>query len=206
MATNYMNLIGQYYPATETSCAGAPTVYTNITWISAQISQAELDGIGLLDYKVNLITEFGDNATNEIIDGFLSSALGFPHWYDSEQEDQINLIGAVATQSTMPYSCRAATPGSQEIDLGGLTVGTDSTSFANDTTTYDAEIVIDGTSTFVSVEGSTVQTFDDLLTQVQGDLDLGTNGSTVTLVNGNLTITSALYEDTSTVNIIDTSV
>jgi len=205
MATNYMNLIGQYYPAAEAWSSGNPTVYANINWITTPIPEAELNGKQLLDYMTIKLVAFGANAEAEIIDGFESEALGSPHWYDSERDDQLNLIGAVATQSTMPYSCRPGINSAIVIDVNGTKVGTDATGFANDATTYDAEIVIDGVSTFVSIEGATAQTIDDLVTQIQGDLDLGTNPASVVLSGGNLTLGSGVYDVTSSINIVDTT-
>jgi hypothetical protein len=43
-----------------------------------------------------------------IIGGFTSSALGAPHRYDSEEVDQLNLIGAVATGGDLVYRCTDA--------------------------------------------------------------------------------------------------
>lgn len=43
-----------------------------------------------------------------IISGFVSSALGEPHTYDSYETDQLNLIGALALGIDMPYRCADA--------------------------------------------------------------------------------------------------
>lgn len=43
-----------------------------------------------------------------IVGGFASSALGSPHTYDSELEDQLNLIGAVGLGTDLPYRCADA--------------------------------------------------------------------------------------------------
>ena len=40
-----------------------------------------------------------------IVGGFASSALGTAHTYDSELEDQLNLIGAVGLGIDLPYRC-----------------------------------------------------------------------------------------------------
>ncbi|MGK4311646.1 hypothetical protein ACSMFX_26140 [Pseudomonas mosselii] len=38
--------------------------------------------------------------------GFLSSALGAPHQYSSQLDDQLNLTGAILRGLDMPYACR----------------------------------------------------------------------------------------------------
>ena len=70
MSTNYIKLIGDYYPEAEAYCVGSPTVYSNIVWETTAISQAVLDGVQLIDYKTQKIVGFGGTATAEIIDGF----------------------------------------------------------------------------------------------------------------------------------------
>lgn len=44
----------------------------------------------------------------KIVGGFSSAALGAPHTYDSEEADQLNLIGAIALNSDLPYRCTDA--------------------------------------------------------------------------------------------------
>lgn len=41
-----------------------------------------------------------------ITDGFQSSALGTPHQYSSQLDDQLNLTGAILRGLDMPYACR----------------------------------------------------------------------------------------------------
>lgn len=45
------------------------------------------------------IVELDNLCEKQIIGGFVSNALGTPHWYKSELTDQLNLIGAVATNA-----------------------------------------------------------------------------------------------------------
>lgn len=200
---SYIDAIGQYFPDAKVHCVGNGTDYNSIVWETTQISQADLDAVILIDYKTVKILEFSEYAKEEIVAGFNSDALGYPHFYDSDADDQLNLIGAVTTNSDMPYSCRPLTQGYQIVDVGGAILGTDATGFANDTTTYDAEVQVDGVSVYVSVVGQNAQTYDALITQIQADLDLGTEASTVTIVNGNIEFKSASYGNTSTINIVD---
>lgn len=45
----------------------------------------------------------------EITGGFASSALGSVHTYDSDETDQLNLIGAVGMGADLPYKCADVT-------------------------------------------------------------------------------------------------
>ena len=172
MVINYLEILGEYFPGSEAYTTGAATDYSTLEWITTPIAQADLDAKALYDYIVRKIIDFSLLAKGEIIAGFESTALGTPHWYDSETEDQLNLIGAVTTGVTMPYSCRASSSGMQEINFGGLRSGTDPTGFADSNTTHNSEIVVDGISTYVSITGSEAQTFDQFLIQIQLDLNL----------------------------------
>lgn len=201
---NYVALIGEFYSDVEVSCVGDGTDYSSLVWKSTVVSQAELDSVHLTAYKDAKIAEFSANTQAEIIDGFDSNALTTPHVYDSEFEDQVNLIGAVATQSDMYYSCREYTNGYQTVNVGGAKVGTDLTGFANDTTLYNAEVVVDGSSTYLSIEGQTAQTIDALLTVMNTDADFGALAS-VSLVSGNIKVKSKSFGSSSTVQIINTN-
>jgi len=197
---NYIDLLAAYFVGTEAYCTGDPTIYSDIVFVSTPISQSDLDGQQLYDYKVQQITAFSVSAKTEIINGFESNALGSPHGYDSAAEDQLNLIGAVASSSTMNYSTRPETQGTQLVDIGGTTIGTDLTGFLNNATMYNAEVKIDGISEYLSVAGQDAQTIDQLIALL--NIDFGVN-ATVLLSGGNILITSSSYGSTSTVNIID---
>lgn len=67
---------------------------------------------------------------------------------------------------------------------------------------YTATVVVDGVSYAVSVNGSTVATFADLITAIQNSLGAA---ATVSLVGGNIQITSATIGSASTVLITDTN-
>ncbi|WP_016761230.1 DUF4376 domain-containing protein [Leptospira weilii] len=42
---------------------------------------------------------------SKIVSGFTSSALGSPYFYDSDRDDQLNLVGLVSLNSSVPYKC-----------------------------------------------------------------------------------------------------
>lgn len=200
MAKNYIDILGEYFPGVEAYCSGDPTVYANVVWVSTPIAQVDLDAAVLADCKTDRILLFATYAQDEIVDGFLSSALGYPHMYDSEPEDQLNLIGAATTQADMDYSCRASSAGYQIIDVGGAVVGTDATGFVNDPTVYNVEVVIDGVSEYFSIAGQDAQDYDTLIAAINADF---LNKATISIVSGNLKLVSDSYGATSTISIID---
>lgn len=50
--------------------------------------------------------EFDTACESAITAGFQSSALGAPHQYSSQLDDQLNLTGAILRGLDMPYACR----------------------------------------------------------------------------------------------------
>jgi phage tail sheath protein FI len=67
---------------------------------------------------------------------------------------------------------------------------------------YTATVVVDGVLHAVSINGATITTFADLITGIQNSLG---SAATVTLVGGNIQITSATIGGASTVLITDTN-
>ena len=202
MAINYLDIIGEYYPDAQATCIGNPEVYAEINWITDPIDQAELEAVYLTDYKTQKIIYFSELTREDIINGFVSTALGTPHLYDSQPEDQLNLTGSVASQLDMYYACYAYTAGSQIVDVGGTKTETDSTGFANDLTTYNAEIIVDGVSAYLSIAGQDAQTYGDLIIEINNDVDFSA-GAYAELVNGNIRIVSKTYGSASIVSIQD---
>lgn len=78
------------------SYPGGPTIYIP--------TDQEIDQhpTYLLETKISKINELSLACKNDIISGFESSALGTPHIYDSEEVDQLNLVGSVATTAPTP--------------------------------------------------------------------------------------------------------
>lgn len=69
-------------------------VYTSRGW------EIDLEKLRLqITNKVNGICAI------KIISGFTSSALGSPHLYDSNQDDQLNLVGLVSLNEIVMYKC-----------------------------------------------------------------------------------------------------
>lgn len=59
----------------------------------------------LEEVKEYAINKIDTRTRDSLIGGFQSSALGAPHTYDSDEIDQMNLIGAVATGLSVDYKC-----------------------------------------------------------------------------------------------------
>lgn len=52
------------------------------------------------------VLAINNGCSNSITAGFTSSALGAPHSYSSQLDDQLNLTGSVLRGLDMPYACR----------------------------------------------------------------------------------------------------
>ena len=70
-----------------------------------QPTQAELDSQALENAKSEKTNEINLLCKNEIISGFTSSALGNKHYYQSDELDQLNLIGVVAGNTDDMFKC-----------------------------------------------------------------------------------------------------
>ena len=97
----YIEIIGEYYPEYQVNSPDAYD-YDAIIWGAEQpIAKEALDAYGLVMYKTERIIEMSEQAEQDIVDGFYSTALGSPgFWYDSSQEDQLNLIGSTTAGDT----------------------------------------------------------------------------------------------------------
>ena len=202
MTVNYLDIIGDYYETAEVYTEGDPTNYNDLVWETTPISQAELDAVWLVDYKTQKLIYFSELATEDVVSGFDSSALGTPHHYDSQPEDQLNLVGSVATNTDMFYACRAYTNAYQIVNVGGARTGTDSTGLPNNTTHCDCEIKFEGASTYLSIQGQDAQTYQELIDAINADLDFSDKG-VASIENGNIKIESKVYGASSTVQILD---
>lgn len=206
---NYIDLIGKYYTDSIVHTTGDPAVYDDIVWETTPIPQAELDLTYLIELKTEKILEFSEFARQTIIGGFESSALGSPHYYDTEPEDQLNMIGVVTSGTDGPYACRLATQGTQAYTFSipgspqTLIEATTPTGLANDTTTYTATINVDGQDVNISVEGSSAQTFGDLVTEINNQFPGSPAIASIELLSGNIVCTSTSYGSSSTISTTD---
>ena len=114
---NYISCIATNFPNTVVICRGDVNAYNNIEWVSGDPlpSEQQLIEAYISNFKLEKIASLSLECEEQIIAGFESSALGSPHYYDSEIVDQMNLIGAVSTiapMTNMPdgfvieYACR----------------------------------------------------------------------------------------------------
>lgn len=96
---DYMTCLSSCFSTTFAVCTGDPNVYNNIVWVDGDPlpDQATMDASRFSALQNSAISALSDICANIITSGFISSALGTPHLYDSEDVDQINLIGATTT-------------------------------------------------------------------------------------------------------------
>lgn len=126
---SYIGVISENFPTTK--CHAMGKLYSDIIWgANTPIDQTTLDVLILAAVKRERILDLSNFAYVDITSGFSSSALGAVYYYDSEQEDQINLIGAVTSASSVPFSCR--------------TTPTSSKSYLTHTTAQLLQILNDG--------------------------------------------------------------
>ena len=78
------------------------------------------------------------------------------------------------------------------------------TGLPNNTTVYNCQITVDGTQTYISQQGSTIQTFTDLINALNVDADFSAL-AVASIVNGNIRLTSKSYGANSTIQILDTN-
>lgn len=90
-------------------------------------------------------------------------------------------------------------PASQSILYTEQKLPTTATSLLNDSTTYSATVVVDGTTFEVNVIGSTAQTFSQLLAILNSQI----GGGIVSIQAGGLVVTSATIGSTSSVEVFD---
>jgi len=72
------------------------------------IAKAEVDRLlapTLAELKASKTSEINSACSKAITSGFTSSALGTPHTYQSEQTDQLNLIGVVTAGQDDYFKC-----------------------------------------------------------------------------------------------------
>lgn len=93
-----MGALSRYFPNVRAHCKGAE-VYANLVWESGDPlpTEAQLNEAQLKNHKLVKIIELSQNCQDDIMSGFTSSALGSAHFYDSDELDQVNLIGAATT-------------------------------------------------------------------------------------------------------------
>lgn len=122
MRITLIDTIATLHPSISCHSVGDPDTYSSIDWGELPLeeipTETTLRQEQLALYKQAKIAELSESCRLAIVGGFSSSALGTPHVYDSDIEDQINLAGAFIVTlpsaanpdgSTVPYACRNAT-------------------------------------------------------------------------------------------------
>ena len=103
---NYVDAIAFFHPEAEVNCIGDPSVYENITWERGSFlpTKETLDSLILTKAKEDQINALSDACQLVITSGFQSNALGSLNVYDSEEVDQLNIIGSVSMISPTPIA------------------------------------------------------------------------------------------------------
>lgn len=101
---NLITILGKYYPNVQVHCVGADIAYANLVWDGGDPlpTEAELTALQLADIKAEQISMLSEQCQQSICGGFQSSGLGSPTWYDSEEVDQLNLVGASLSTGPTP--------------------------------------------------------------------------------------------------------
>ena len=105
-----VDALAHKWPNIKWTAAGDPNVYSNILSSDTLPTEAEIVAVRVDLVKSHVIDELSAQCEASIENGFISDALGTPHYYDSQIVDQINLIGAYIMSSAsgqpMPYATR----------------------------------------------------------------------------------------------------
>jgi len=101
---DYINCISQHFPTIVVVCRGDSRNYDDVEWIGGDSlpSKETLDELIFLDVKKEKIALLSKACNEQIIAGFESDALGYPCIYDSEDVDQINILGVMSMISPAP--------------------------------------------------------------------------------------------------------
>lgn len=108
---NYLNAISEYFPGVEAYTTGSPDVYEDLVFTTGSVTLQEVVDAHLAAVKTDRIIALSQDAEAEIISGFESTALGESYLYDSDLEDQVNLIGAASLGKNTYYACRNVSSG-----------------------------------------------------------------------------------------------
>jgi len=101
---DYINCISQHFPTIVVVCKGDSKNYDDIEWIGGDElpTKVILDDLIFQELKATKVAELSKACNVQITAGFESDALGYPCIYDSEDVDQINILGVMSMISPAP--------------------------------------------------------------------------------------------------------
>ena len=117
-AATLLETLSKGWPNVQVSCYGNPDHYEDLVWSAGDAipPEADIRARAVEFAKLEQIEFLSNECQKDITSGFESSTLGTPHIYDSEEVDQLNLIGAYTTVLgipsedpegySIPYACR----------------------------------------------------------------------------------------------------
>lgn len=120
---NYLECLSIHYPELNVVCYGDPTDYAFLVIAEGQVLpiQVELDAWIFSDLKIAKVSELSQACQAAIILTFTSDALGSVNVYDSDEVDQLNIIGAVSATSPLPEAPEGSTmPYAVREVIGGI--------------------------------------------------------------------------------------
>lgn len=119
---NYLQTLAKHFPELQVECQGLGDIYEDIVPLLGGIlpDKQLIEELHIQDHKEKKIQQLSEECAYLITTGFISNALGAPHKYDAEPEDQLNLTGAVTLTAPMgsftdgfstPYAVRPVVNG-----------------------------------------------------------------------------------------------
>jgi hypothetical protein len=117
-AVQWTGTSGEMELLPDTNGMGANIVITSLAFVQPALDawQAAADAADAppppltpAETAVQRITALSTACEVAIVSGFTSDALGTSHTYQSDRDDQLNLIGAVSAAADMPFKCADAT-------------------------------------------------------------------------------------------------
>lgn len=162
-----------------------------------------------VDFGGNVIATdpTGLDNTTAAISGKITVKLGGPHASTdlSGLSSSTGAHGHQVVNFSSPFTGATSTglfpvAGHQSVNFSVLAAGTDATGLPNDATALTATITVNGIVKPISIVGSLIQTFNDLITQL--NIGLGASAvATLDIPGKNITFTSATTGSTSAVSI-----